>query len=120
MGARLYFRNISRTWPGAVLGVLPCSIEGARWDGGYHFKFYELEDGIVCIQAHEDTSVLGGGSFGHSVDSYQTAIDEAVDVLTDAGGDENGSKDLSNESKDYDGNAPIVEDDRDSINKTGC
>jgi len=93
-----------------------------RRDGGYHFKFYEFEDGIVCIQAHEDSNAKANplGTIGHEVVSYQTAIDEAVDVLTDDGGEEDGSKDLSNGSRDYDGEAPIVKGDKDSINKNGC
>jgi len=90
-----------------------------RRKGGYHFKFYELEDGIVCIQAHEDDGILED-ELGHQVESYQTAIDEAVDILTDAGGEENGTKGLNNGSRDYDGDAPIVRGDKDSINKNGC
>lgn len=43
--------------------------------GRMHARCYELEDGIVSIQSHEDDDVVFGG-LGHQVASYQTAKEE--------------------------------------------
>ncbi|WP_247003629.1 hypothetical protein [Halosolutus gelatinilyticus] len=83
------------------------------WLGRKHAKFWELEDGIVTIQAHED------GSFDHSTGlEYDPGREAIVDILTSNGGSYDGTTYLNNSKKDHSGYATVIEGDFDSINRS--
>lgn len=88
-----------------------------RISGGYHARCYELEDGIVSLQVHEDDELYTGG--GHSVESYESAKNETDGIfLSESDVDPYGSLYLDNEKFDHTGYAWRVESDRDSINRS--
>lgn len=84
------------------------------FSGRLHAKFWELEDGIVSIQAHED-----GAAPDHSTGlEYDPGRSAVVDILTDNGGSSAGYTYLANGKKDHSGYARVVESDFDSINRS--
>lgn len=82
--------------------------------GRMHAKFWELEDGIVTIQAHED-----GNAPDHSTGlEYNPGRSEVADILTDNGGTDDGYMYLGNGKKDHSGYAKVIRGNSDSINRS--
>lgn len=82
--------------------------------GRKHAKFWELEDGIVSIQAHED-----GNAPDHSTGlEYDPGRESVVALLTDNGGSDDGFQYLDNAKKDHSGSARVVTGNFDSIDRS--
>lgn len=85
-----------------------------RKDGGFHARCYELEGGMVSIQAHEDTPRP------HSVESYASARAEVFGIFYNQSDvdSSNRARYGNNEKGDHDGRIYALESDRDPVDRS--